>query len=782
MKHEFRNKQVALAVAGVLSAAAMSAATAGGFDNPIADKSEGTYVTGDFHNHTTCSDGSISMQKLIKKATDKTDTPWGLDWFVQAGHGGNGNRNCTLAEDATLATPAYPLVFATDGTTILGPNTSWQNSNPPITPKGLVSGAAPNQVMWRWQSIQEFQYPITEYLAALKNMPVFTGMESVVAGHEHSSMSVVAGQLPTSIYKQKLPTTPGYSPLGNATALSQWSYCFDRGDTDTSRGNTVVGGTVGNNWDCSVPGSLNASDPSWSAAAQKLLPAGGAGTGDRGHAKTVEAMKWMAKFQPNASYYVPAHLERAGPFNPNGNNGYNIESLRDFNNAAPTVAFGMETQPGHGASDARGEYTVHRNNFGGTIGNVDSVGGTTWGGTGVYGAQIGGVWDALLGEGRNFWFFASSDWHNRGMFGPDDRRSSQDFYPGEYQRTAVMVRKDDDKKGGHFFDAHDKGKNSKVLTPNAIVDGLRSGNVWASSGQLIDRLAFVVCADTRLNDAIGNVLLESATVLAAKENTDVDLDAKCATLGEKLTVRPGSEVVVAITVRDPSGTNYAPYTFPNPSLAQVGISVPINKPVLDHIDVIGGNVTGYKLPGAPDYSGEWPRTWISNPDMGTVPEGAKNRSAHVVRTFSQGTWKTSFGDKQFKTMVFRIRNVNNSQYLRLRGTNMPAAVPFETDADGNPLPDLYTNAGLINPTLPGGTDGAAPNANLRIPCKTVGTNIPATGVPYTGTAIDGCPSHLPVVNGQKMVAFDVAAWSDLWFYSNPIYIEVKGSTLVAGVK
>ena len=101
----------------------MSAAYAQRLRPPSADVG-GTYVTGDFHNHTTCSDGSISMQKLVKKATDKTDTPWGLDWFVQAGHGGNGNRNCTLAEDATLATPAYPLVFATDGTTLLGPNTT----------------------------------------------------------------------------------------------------------------------------------------------------------------------------------------------------------------------------------------------------------------------------------------------------------------------------------------------------------------------------------------------------------------------------------------------------------------------------------------------------------------------------------------------------------------------------------------------------------------------------------------------------------------------------------
>ena len=50
----------------------------------------------------------------------------------------------------------------------------------------------------------------------------------------------------------------------------KWSYCFDRGDTDTSRGNTAVGGTVGNNWDCSVTGSANSADPSWNAVAQKL--------------------------------------------------------------------------------------------------------------------------------------------------------------------------------------------------------------------------------------------------------------------------------------------------------------------------------------------------------------------------------------------------------------------------------------------------------------------------------------------------------------------------------
>ena len=432
-------------------------------------------------------------------------------------------------------------------------------------------------------------------------------------------------------------------------------------------------------------------------------------------------MKWMAQKYADTSYYVPAHLERAGPFNPNGNNGYNIEHLRNFNNAAPTVAFGMETQPGHGASDARGEYTVHRNNFGGTIGNVDSVGGTTWGGTGVYGGQVGGVWDALLGEGRNWWFFASSDWHNRGMFGPDDRRSSQDFYPGEYQRNYVKVGEGKDRG---FFDQHDKNK-AKVLTPQAIVDGLRTGNSWASSGQLIDRLAFVVCADTRLNDAIGNVLIEAAAVAAAKQNTDVDLDAKCATLGEKLEVRAGFG----------SGGGHRRARSVRRQLLAVHVRRirrwrrsasrrPLNKPVLDHIDVIGGAVTGYKMPArlTTPASGRTPGS--RTPTWPPCPKARRTRARTWSRTFGQGTWKTVPGDKQYKTMVFRLRDVNESQYLRLRGTNLPASVPFETDADGNPLADLWTNATAINPTLPGGADGTPANANLRIPCTTVGTNVP----------------------------------------------------------
>jgi hypothetical protein len=152
-----------------------------------------------------------------------------------------------------------------------------------------------------------------------------------------------------------------------------------------------------------------------------------------------------------------------------------------------------------------------------------------------------------------------------------------------------------------------------------------------------------------------------------------------------------------------------------------------------------------------------------------VPAAARNPSARLMRSFNAKTWRDVPADGDFKQMVFRLKAVGSTQYLRLRGSNLPANTPWETDADGNPLSDRYTNT--------------APDVSgLKIACTATGSNVPSNDVVFTGTGIDGCPNHLPVVNGQKMVAFDVAAWSDLWFYSNPIFIEVQGGTRVAGLK
>jgi hypothetical protein len=162
-----------------------------------------------------------------------------------------------------------------------------------------------------------------------------------------------------------------------------------------------------------------------------------------------------------------------------------------------------------------------------------------------------------------------------------------------------------------------------------------------------------------------------------------------------------------------------------------------------------------------------------------VPAAAKNTTAAVIRTFGATAGWTPFNSTvdgtQFLKMTYRIPAVAASQYVRLRGTNLPASVPFETDASGNPLADVYTN--MQNPMM------------LRIPCtSTTGTTqfdhcpdhvlVPAT----VANPVAGQPALVPPLANQKAVAFDVAAWSDLWFYSNPIYVEVQGSTLVAGVK
>jgi hypothetical protein len=255
-------------------------------------------------------------------------------------------------------------------------------------------------------------------------------------------------------------------------------------------------------------------------------------------------------------------------------------------------------------------------------------------------------------------------------------------------------------------------------------------------------------------------------------------------------VPPGADVIVSIVARDPAGKSYSPYSFINPSLQQVGIDQPLDEPVLDHVDVIRGLVTGYRQPGSYNYAGAWPDDWVdmANPQtlrsLASVPAAAKNESAGVIRTFNAATWTPAPGHGEFKRMTFRLKGVQDSQYMRLRGTNLPPSVPYETDASGNPLSDLWTNTGAINFENSSAIEFPT-NAMLRIPCRAVGANVPANETIYSGVnqpKIDGCPNHLGVdANGQKMVSYDVAAWADLWFYSNPIFIEVKGSTLVAGV-
>lgn len=111
--------------------------------------------------------------------------------------------------------------------------------------------------------------------------------------------------------------------------------------------------------------------------------------------------------------------------------------------------------PGHQKNSTRGGYNLDEAPG---IGNEQ---GATFGGAGIFVSKIGGLWDAMLSEGRHWWISASSDYH-----------SDEDFYPGEYQKTYTYV----------------KEKNNA----QELINGMRSGNTFIVTGDLITDLNFKI--------------------------------------------------------------------------------------------------------------------------------------------------------------------------------------------------------------------------------------------------------------------------------------------------
>jgi hypothetical protein len=58
----------------------------------MAVQGQGQYVTGDFHQHTTYTDGSYTMDHMMKK-----NNQFGLDWWANSEHGGGWNRWGTVS-------------------------------------------------------------------------------------------------------------------------------------------------------------------------------------------------------------------------------------------------------------------------------------------------------------------------------------------------------------------------------------------------------------------------------------------------------------------------------------------------------------------------------------------------------------------------------------------------------------------------------------------------------------------------------------------------------------
>jgi hypothetical protein len=598
------------------------------------------YVAGDMHNHNTCTDGSVSAGYAIDRSVATGVAAAGgnnfnLDWFTLGNHGGSGNRDCRFSDTSanipgdTTTTWSQTLGQTIDGITI-------------TSLKGTPNGSGTGATMWRWQSIEEVEYPTIINRTPMYNKVLVEGLEWIVPGHEHTDVAVIAGQNPRG---------DGGVGLGNADKMAEYEFRFDRADGD-------------------AVGPLNASNQQVWTGKDNVNNSGTAG-----HQKALSGVQWLQANYPLQSYAIPTHTERAGPFNPAGSNGYNIEHFRDFNNAGPTVAFGIES-PGHMAqgtvSGGSGSYTTN------------AVGGGTYGFSGVYTAKVGGLWDGLLGEGRNFFLYTSSDWHNRGAGGARDSFTTSDFIPGEFTKLYVP--------------------NTEHFRAQSILNGMRSGNSYSVNA-----------------DIIGPDL-----VFRARGRDD---DWK--TMGETLVVKPGEKVTIEMAMTIPAKNN-SPYSFNNPLLQQVGINQPLNKPSLDHVDLISGQITGVIAPGAPGYA---------------VPNAAGVAGAAIVynptAAISQQVNATSMQREQLRDGSTRLRFTttftagNTPSYIRARGTNIPVATPNVTDSAGNPVLDVN---------------------NSLVSC-----------------ADPACPSHLQTVNGVKKVTFDVQAYSNVWFYANPIFIRPEGS-------
>ncbi len=481
------------------------------------------------------------------------DNEFGLDWWANSEHGGTSSW---------------------DGNGYFWDVADPVSGRPAVTPLGVPSiQGNGHPAMWRWQGLRDFVFAdVVRNRALYPTKAVFSGLEWNVPAHEHCSTAIVAQ---------------------DASAISAFEYQFDKSDKDTSRTGEVT-------------------------------PYGTLAKTNRTDADAVAACAWMQRQYEDGlienGWIVFAHVERAGVWTGAGG-GYNVENFRAFNDAGPDVCFGFEGAPGHQVNEFRGlGNTVTCDGRAGLDpfqrGCASKDFGGTYGGVGFYTAKVGGLWDALLGEGRKFFDFASSDYHRHWTNGGGD-----DFYPGEYQKDWVYAE-DTDGDG--------------TLSLNEIANGLRSGKSFFVEGDLVDRVE-----------------------LTAWQN-----DEK-AGMGETLNadLRRKNPVKLKIRFRSPQ-TNHA---------GQV--------PVVDHVDLIAGDVTG--------------------PVPKLLPSGAANPaysnptnpSAKVIASFSAKDLEVD--EDGYRTVVLTLKDLDRSTYFRLRGTNVACGTPNETgpatelpSADScSPLPD-----------------------------------------------------------------------------------------------
>lgn len=310
----------------------------------------------------------------------------------------------------------------------------------------------------------------------------------------------------------------------------------------------------------------------------------------------IEALNYMLKMDKDEQ---PIHIAHHPSRSAKGDSAWGQdtpEEFRNWNDLAPNISIGMEGAPGHQAATLNPDGSLDPNGARGGYGNYPTMGGFD-----QMSAKVGGLWDSLLGEGRHWWITSTSDSH------VNWRDGGSDFWPGEYSKTYVKAEKDYD----------------------AIMESLRSGNVFVTTGDLISELDVKVQAGGK-----------SPWFAKSKGNS--------ATIGETLTISGKSkDVTVTIRIKDPKAANSNGDT-----------------PEVKRVDLIMGEVTG----AVEDRS------------------AASNPTTKVVKRFTEKDWKQ---DGEYIVISHTLKNVDKDSYIRLRGTNTDQLEPAVDYRGENPWTDLW---------------------------------------------------------------------------------------------
>jgi hypothetical protein len=504
----------------------------------------GRWVTGDIHNHTVLTDGSNVFTEVTRNAF----SVYGLDYLANSEHGG------TSTKDAA-------------GLSFVSP-------------------------VWRWITLSNYSFPqVMEARSIYPERRIIQGVEWNAPTHEHVSVGIVgAGNEPSGISNFEYHFDASDTDLSRAGEGTKAVTHTESDPTDPTKTITVVdvpAMTFGK-YNTTNQDTLTAIDwleqnygpqsyaivnhPSrkllWSvgdframndvapdvAIGFEGLPGHQASQARGEYGNFIDASGKVVTSPTKTVAAAPGGATEAGTtvtitttaahgFNVGDKIsvtgvkelGYNgmftvaaVPSATSFTYVVPDVDINL---PASGAGTA--SLVVPPTADAAMTAKARTYGGADW-----MTAQVGGLWDSLLGEGRHWWIFNNSDYHTVNTAYKDAAGNTiglqyADFWPGQYAKTYTYTDQ---------------------FTDQGVVDGMRSGDSFVVNGDLINGMKYTVSDGKRT-----------------------------AMMGDTLKTKAGKTLTISISVKSPKDNNNGD---------------PVK---LDHVDVISGAVTGLISASDPTY-------------------------------------------------------------------------------------------------------------------------------------------------------------------------------------